>query len=341
MNILNNFTNPWESNGAFGSKALGTEVLSNNVLSQVSLPVFENKDQRGFRRGKDLVDEVYQRINKELAKLNEVLKELAKELSEANRDIMLLSDNEADLLKKEELNKTIESLRSQIVIEKEKAKSSEFYKTKVELDTMNQSDVYFDILPAQSYLGEAKFDGYAADGTIVIGLYYPAQDILDKIPLVAHELKHGYQFLKGQLAFDKNEGTASFIYDITDEIEAFQREALFASKEGNEDGILQKKNSLGRYIRFSAKEPAKAFEIASLSDGYDKVYEVFGEQKISLTTKFRDIPEKGQDFIFYGKGFTKITALDEEYDALYRNSDYEIIQYLVKIKNIVYYYEKR
>ena len=32
MSILKNFVNPWESTGAFGSQALGTEVLEGNVV---------------------------------------------------------------------------------------------------------------------------------------------------------------------------------------------------------------------------------------------------------------------------------------------------------------------
>jgi hypothetical protein len=36
MSILNNFVNPWESSGALGSQALGTEVLEGNVLESIN-----------------------------------------------------------------------------------------------------------------------------------------------------------------------------------------------------------------------------------------------------------------------------------------------------------------
>lgn len=42
--------------------------------------------------------------------------------------------------------------------------------------------------------------------------------------LIGHELKHAYQFMKGKISFNKSDGGAGKLYDITDEEEAFKRQ---------------------------------------------------------------------------------------------------------------------
>ncbi len=44
---------------------------------------------------------------------------------------------------------------------------------------------------------------------------------------MAHELKHGYQFEKGELSFKKTNGKAGYLYDITDEQAAWKRGSAF------------------------------------------------------------------------------------------------------------------
>ena len=43
--------------------------------------------------------------------------------------------------------------------------------------------------------------------------------------LIGHELKHAYQFMEGKISFNKSNGDAGELYDITDEEEAFKRQA--------------------------------------------------------------------------------------------------------------------
>lgn len=55
--------------------------------------------------------------------------------------------------------------------------------------------------------------------------------VLIKIPnkndygLIGHELKHAYQFMEGKISFNKSNGDAGKLYDITDEKDAYKRQA--------------------------------------------------------------------------------------------------------------------
>ena len=55
--------------------------------------------------------------------------------------------------------------------------------------------------------------------------------VLIKIPnkndygLIGHELKHAYQFMEGKISFNKSDGDAGKLYDITDEKDAYKRQA--------------------------------------------------------------------------------------------------------------------
>ena len=53
---------------------------------------------------------------------------------------------------------------------------------------------------------------------------------------VAHELCHGYQYLDGRLDFSEDGEGSGYLYDQTDEIEAYKRQSLFEpSLEGMSD----------------------------------------------------------------------------------------------------------
>lgn len=55
--------------------------------------------------------------------------------------------------------------------------------------------------------------------------------------IIAHELKHAYQFETGEISFGLHENGFPF-YDITDEIEAYKRNILFDG-EVSEDYLLK------------------------------------------------------------------------------------------------------
>ncbi|MDR1793684.1 MAG: hypothetical protein LBR36_09670 [Bacteroidales bacterium] len=50
--------------------------------------------------------------------------------------------------------------------------------------------------------------------------------------ILAHELKHGHQYLMQEIDFDKSGRHAGFLYDITDEIAALNRQNLFSDDVG-------------------------------------------------------------------------------------------------------------
>ena len=60
--------------------------------------------------------------------------------------------------------------------------------------------------------------------------------------LIGHELKHAYQFMEGKISFNKSNGDAGKLYDITDEEEAFKRQAYIG-------GVLFWKRDYDDYLK--------------------------------------------------------------------------------------------
>ena len=156
----------------------------------------------------------------------------------------------------------------------------------------------------------------------IIILYYPSKNILDKIPLVAHELKHAYQFINGELAFDIPSRKSIMLYDIVDEIEAFKREAAFAG------GQVEKKNDIGRKVVFSDDERPSAVDIASLLESYDLIFETYGDNKISLDTKFNEVTEEGQN---------NILQHDIKFEEVFKDSNKTLKECLTLYTNVIFY----
>ena len=65
--------------------------------------------------------------------------------------------------------------------------------------------------------------------------------------LTAHELKHCYQFEKGKISFNKDNGGAGVLYDITDEVEAYNRQSYI------EDGTNNKTYTAESVIEFGKR----------------------------------------------------------------------------------------
>ena len=338
MSIIKNFRNPWEDdNWVLQTDVLDTSVLDTDVLE---ISVLDNNvlslnkaltNTKGFRHGKSLVDKVYNKAVEALKPLKEELKALVNRDIEIRTELKTLSEceGEADLLRKEELMNELEVIQTLAPQIAARIRNSEFTKARREIDKMRKANVIFDVLPTQSYLGEAKFDGYNDEGLPIIGLYYPSKDILDKVPLAAHELKHGYQFINGELTFDIASGRATMLYDIVDEIEAFKREAAFAG------GQVEKKNDIGRKVRFSDDERPSAVDIASLFKGYNLIFERIGEKQLSLSTKFKDISQEAQDAIIFGDD--EIDESSEKFDFYFRDSDYTLKECIEKYNTVIYY----
>ena len=60
--------------------------------------------------------------------------------------------------------------------------------------------------------------------------------------LIGHKLKHAYQFMEGKISFNKSNGDAGELYDITDEEEAFKRQAYIG-------GVLSWKLDYDDYLK--------------------------------------------------------------------------------------------
>ena len=105
-------------------------------------------------------------------------------------------------------------------IERQEGTIAEMNSIKKELAALRGSDQTYDLQFDSSlrteteYLGETSFDYDTGEVVIRMGGY--------SLGLLAHELKHAYQFETGEMGLG-----FSFIYDKQDEIEAYQRAALF------------------------------------------------------------------------------------------------------------------
>ena len=92
-----------------------------------------------------------------------------------------------------------------------------FEQTIIELHHLEKSNDTFTI----------EFDPNIKDGETK----WENDGVLIKIPnkndygLIGHELKHAYQFMEGKISFNKSNGEAGELYDITDEKDAYKRQA--------------------------------------------------------------------------------------------------------------------
>ena len=100
-----------------------------------------------------------------------------------------------------------------------------------ELNDMETSSIIFRIRMG----GNISYRALNGDGATIynintnevdINIYVPIEYA---VPVIAHELLHGYQYLNGDLDFDASGIGGGEFYDQTDEYAAFERENLFGS----------------------------------------------------------------------------------------------------------------
>ena len=155
-----------------------------------------------------------------------------------------------------------------------------------ELDAIESSDQLFELRTPARDLATSTFKN---DGN---GFYNPAEDggvryedgvvVMTyghgNIGRMAHELKHGYQFLVGETSFD-HEGGAGYAHDLGDEAQAFQRESLY---NANKSMPLQ---------RLSADEVRAKAEIYRQFPGTDLT--IHSTLKKVATALGQTLPPKG------------------------------------------------
>ncbi len=100
---------------------------------------------------------------------------------------------------------------------------NEYQQTLKEIRILEKSSQIYVVLPA----GEGEGGGVSYDtktGQIIITVEEGTDE--QKVGLTAHELKHAYQFEKGKISFNAKTGGVGVLSDITDEIEAYNRQSV-------------------------------------------------------------------------------------------------------------------
>ena len=100
-----------------------------------------------------------------------------------------------------------------------------------ELNDMENSPIVFRIRMGKNII----FRAADADGSTTYNINTNEVDINihpedDAMPVIAHELLHGYQYLNGDLDFNASGIGGGYFYDQTDEIAAFERQDLFGDR---------------------------------------------------------------------------------------------------------------
>ncbi|MDP4210569.1 MAG: RHS repeat-associated core domain-containing protein, partial [Bacteroidota bacterium] len=118
-------------------------------------------------------------------------------------------------------------------IEKRIAKSEfreeQYQSTINEIGEMRSSETVYNVntnFSSSDSDGDTKYAGKNADGKNVVNI--SVSQSYAQAGGLAHELVHGYQFEKGQIDFSPS-GSPGVLYDITDEISAYQRQFAFTN----------------------------------------------------------------------------------------------------------------
>ena len=117
-----------------------------------------------------------------------------------------------------------------------------------ELQNMEKSSIVFRIRMGENVL----FKVPDADGSttynintneVDISIYVPK---VYAMPVIAHELCHGYQYLVGDLNFDESGLRGGSFYDQTDEIKAYERQNLFGDFVDPIEMVNKRYSNLGK-----------------------------------------------------------------------------------------------
>ena len=107
-----------------------------------------------------------------------------------------------------------------------------------ELEKMETSQIVFKIYthttgPSVTAYGSTTYN--VATGEVNINVGDEKKQVVDgwvatisRIMIIAHELKHGFQYLKREIDFNQDGTQGGYLYDYTDEQAAIRRGAMFA-----------------------------------------------------------------------------------------------------------------
>jgi hypothetical protein len=102
-----------------------------------------------------------------------------------------------------------------------------------ELDKLGKSTTQFRLerLTGNEQSGYTEYN--PATGRVVIAM--PNEFIINNgykgsmLGIESHEFKHAYQFIRGRISFNRTTGSAGILYDLMDEVEAYERQYIIDS----------------------------------------------------------------------------------------------------------------
>ena len=162
---------------------------------------------------------------------------------------------ERDIAKQQEKMKSAKNEKQKNKIQKKIDKLNDIVREMgvitEELSVLRESDQLYDIerfIPSVNEYVTSDDSGKTTfeNGTVLMTIPYGG-----RMELVAHELKHAYQFEVGEMSLGKGKGKDKGFYDYTDEVSAYKRGSYFGGSERVPSSYNELKNfdeNVGKYI---------------------------------------------------------------------------------------------
>ena len=187
---------PWESPYV----SMGNNpIWRNDVFGDI----FDEVSKEGIKNHKSNTVNRINSSKNEINKIQNEISQLTKSTNISQEEALSIIDPTGRL---GELNQTVNELNSAII----------------EINELENSNQIYSISKLQSN-ENSSITGmtYHKNGSVVA-------EFSNEISL-AHELKHMYQFEKGETSFQLKGNGAGYLHDATDEIEAYNRESYYSS----------------------------------------------------------------------------------------------------------------
>ena len=143
-----------------------------------------------------------------------------------------------------------------------------------ELSDLESSDQLYHILEVGESYNREKGGTYYQSVDNSIGIEFDG-----KFGNLAHELKHAYQFEKGELSFSKEKGGFGELYDITDEQAALRRGGVYDKKQ------YETLKNIGHTYRFNVKGDPKIDSYYPFLNKRPNSHSIVGNRTFSRTVQ--------------------------------------------------------
>ncbi len=158
-----------------------------------------------------------------------------------------------------------------------------------EIDALVNSDITYNVSKDNDISGGETFYDYDKKNTIIIKIGNPPEpkiteanekaNMTDIIGVIAHEMKHAYQFEIGDISFSEDNNKFGITYDIYDEVDAYNRERMlhygasyFVSPKSIEDN---------KPMQFGKKDVLDIGESNNIQS-----YKVLPKKRINVNSKY-------------------------------------------------------